>query len=536
MNNDKYKKLYLQEAATHIEGIERRILALEKDPSQHDIVDGLFRHFHSIKGMSASMGYEPIKELAHSQESILAGIRDKKTSATDDIITGLLNSLDSLRELIGSVEKNEPLERRKDEAVPAAQSPKTRRAVTNKAKAARPPLRLPGMVKVESALFDDMLRTAGELFMILGTFKTVAKDLRSIDLKDSVHNLEKTINRLHGSIYSARMLPIADLTGGLPRIVRDMAAKSDKRIKLSIKGGEISLDRAILDDLASPLVHIIRNAVDHGIESTAERTALGKPAEGSINVHAWQKKQRVVIKITDDGRGIDTEAVRAKLVASGMNANDGAAMSREELLMATCRAGLSTSTTLTDTSGRGVGMDAVKDAVEAHGGTLYIDSIAGKGTSVTIELQRRSSIIRTLMVRAGGKEMLAPISLIKKIVEIERVTEPVTTLEFEDKEIPVVNLASEMSLTSKDRGRAVLIIEKLNMNAAKTTEGIAQHSGILVDDFGIEMEAYVKSLTPPLMKIWGISGVTVMGDGRPVFILDIPQIIERAVPVNNTLP
>lgn len=535
MDNEKYRKLYLQEAGTHLEGIERRLLALEKKPSDSEIIDGLFRHYHSLKGMSASMGYEPIKELSHAQEDVLDGIRDRGASAPAEVIAALFNSLDRLKVLIGRVEKNEPLDdrNREDDAKrPSLQKKAPSPAGTENAS---PLLRLPGMVKVDSSLFDELLAMAGELFMILGTLKTITQDIRSIELKDGVYNLGKTISRLHGSIFSARMLPIEDLTTGLPRLVHDMAGKGKKDVTLTIKGADIKVDRSILNDIASPLVHIIRNSVDHGIESAAERKALGKPPEGSINLHAYQKKHRVVIKISDDGRGIDVEGVRSKLITSGMNAADAASMSRRELLMAVCRAGLTTSMSVTETSGRGVGMDVVKDVVEAHGGTLYIDSIEGTGTAITIELPRSTSIIRTLMVISGGKEVLAPISHIEKIIEIEQGQEDVTSLLYEDEEIPVLDLAAEMGIkSSKDAAGAVLIIETERKLPGRLIGGEKRHMGILVDDFSMEMEAYVKSLSPPLMKIWGISGVTVMGDGRPVFILDIPQIIERALSAEET--
>ncbi len=535
MDTAKYKKLFLTEAATHLEGIERRLLDLEKEPSDEDLIDGLFRHYHSLKGMAASMGYEPIKELSHSQEDILSGIRDNKTSATADVISTLFNSLDRLKELIERLQKDKPLDDRKGEARVKNTSPETKPRPSPKLKTALSPLRLPGMVKVDSSLFDDLLSTAGELFMILGTFKSLTQNIRSIELKDGVHTLGKAVKKLHGSIFSARMLPMEDLTAGLPRLVRDMTEKSGKSVSLKIKGADISLDRAILEDLASPLVHIIRNAIDHGIETAEQRKAAGKPPVGTITIHAYEKKQRVVILISDDGKGINTEGIRSKLLESGMNKAEALAMNRHELLMAICRPGFSTAESVTATSGRGVGMDVVRDVVDAHGGALSIDSATGRGSTITIELPRTSSIIRTLMIVSGGQEILAPISLIEKIVEIDRETQDIKDLQYNDKSIPVVDLAAEMGLAAETSKGAVLIVERDNKPGAGVRTKEKRHVGILVDDFGLEMEAYVKSLKTPLMKIWGISGVTIMGDGRPVFILDIPQVIERALPLERTL-
>ncbi len=533
MDNAKYRKLYLQEAASHLEGIEKRLLALEENPSQRDLIDGLFRHYHSLKGMSASMGFTPIKDLSHAQEDRLSLMRKGEAEATPEIIAALFTSLDRLRELIRRVEHNEPLEDRlnrgeaRDRQEDQAPSSPSAKAPSPSQPAPSPPqpspLRLPGMIKVESEVFDDLLSTAGELFMILGVFKGFAQKIRSVELKEGVYNLEKTIEKLHGRIYATRMLPIADLTGGLPRLVHDMAAKSGKAVKLTMRGTEISVDRAILEDLASPLVHIIRNAVDHGIETRDKRTSLGKPATGSLDIRAYQKRERVVLEISDDGRGIDTAVVYEKLLESGMDPHEAGAMSQEDLLMAICRPGLSTSGSITDTSGRGVGMDVVKDIIEANGGTLHIESEKGRGTAIRLELPRTTSIIRTLTVLAGGEELLAPISPIEKVVEIEDQGPEMKTMEYEGEEIPLVDLASEMGITPQRKGGAVLVVEG--------TKEDDNHVGIIVDDFGMEMEAYVKSLAPPLLKVWGVSGVTVMGDGRPVFILDIPEIISRARPV-----
>jgi len=522
MDNEKYKKLYLQEANSHLDGIEKLLLALEKTPSDNELIDGLFRHYHSIKGMSASMGYTSIKELAHAQEDRLSKIRDGKAEATTELIALLFTSLDRLKELILRVEKGEALEDRTREAKrPVAE--KTPSAET-KPPTDTPPLRLPGMIKVDSSVFDALLATAGELFMILSSFKTLSHKINDIEFKDGVHNLEKTLEGLHDRIFSTRMLPIEDLTGGLPRIVRDMAGNGKKAVRLSIRGAEISVDRAILNDLASPLVHIIRNAIDHGIETASERTALGKDPVGSIIINAYQKRERVVIDISDDGRGIEVEGVRAKLIESGLSPDEANSMSRGQILMATCRAGLSTSGAITDTSGRGVGMDVVKEIVEAHGGTLYIDSKEGTGTTISLEMPRTTSIVKTLLVTSGGKEFLAPLSLIEKVVEIKDCAADTKGVEYEGEKIPLVDLAGRMGIRTETRPGAALIMDAGTQGTLRKAAPRG-HIGILVDDFGMEMDAYVKTLTAPLMKIWGVSGVTVMGDGRPVFILDIAQII-----------
>ncbi|MFQ5736701.1 MAG: chemotaxis protein CheA [Thermodesulfobacteriota bacterium] len=559
MDTSKYKALYLQEAGEHLSGIEEGLLALEKDPAESSVIDNLFRHYHSIKGMSASMGYDPIQKLAHRQEDLLDRVRRKKLALTADMLSTLFACLDGLKDLIGMVERDAPLDvdinpflAKIKDAITGGRDGSQRQACPPSSAAppspprtAAPPappapaaeraagedalLKLPHVMKVEGKVFDDLLTSVGDMFMVLSLFKGRSHESRDIDFKDGVHMLGKSINTLHSNILSARMLPVDDLIAGLPRVVRDIAMKSGKEVSLHTEGTDISLDRAILESLGSPLVHMIRNAVDHGIESPEQRQAAGKPRSATITIRAYDSKDRAVIEVTDDGRGIDTEKIRARAIAHGVPQKKVRAMTDREACMLVCLPGVSSSDSVTDISGRGVGMDVVKAAIESLGGSLRIRSALGKGTAMILELPKTTSIVKALLVAVCGEHFLLPLSRIERVIEVESYQLYGTTYSVDGTDVPVTPLGPLLGMKEgPERTAYTLIVVEAHSEAAAGAAGKRRLIALKADDFGAEMDAYIKPLLPPFTKLWGVSGIAIMGDGRPVFMLDLPQIISRA--------
>ncbi|MBE7415571.1 MAG: Hpt domain-containing protein [Deltaproteobacteria bacterium] len=536
MDTSRYKGIYLQEAKAHLSDIESGLLSLERDPSGKETLDSLFRHYHSIKGMSASMGYTPIMRLAHAEEDLLDKLREGKLGLTEAMTSALLKCLDVKRELVGKVENNEPLDISIDpfiDELTAASKAGPSQAHPGPAAANLPGippahaggLRLSNVMRVEGRVFDELLATVGDLFMVLSSFKALTLESRSIELKDGVHMLGKTVGSLHGSILSARMLPIEDLAAGIPRIIRDLTAGSGKEVSLYTEGMDISLDRAILEGLSSPLVHIIRNAIDHGIEPASERIANGKLSIGSIRVRAHARKDRAVIEVSDDGRGIRKEALRKKAAERGVPLEKTAAMPDKELLKLVCLPGLSTAGKVSETSGRGVGMDVVKDAIEGLGGTLDIESEEGRGTKVILELPRTTLITKALIVGIGPERFLIPISRIEKVIEADTGAEDVFS--YEGASVPIVSLAPLFGLPERDGRSHTLVL--VDGSPVLGQNGESPLAALRVDGFGAEIDAYVKPLLPPISKLWGASGMTMMVDGSPVFLLDVQQLISRSL-------
>ncbi|MBI5642032.1 MAG: chemotaxis protein CheW [Deltaproteobacteria bacterium] len=529
MDTSKYKALYLQETNAHLSGIETGLLELEKGSFAG--VDDLFRHYHSIKGMSASMGYEPIMKLAHAEEDLLDKIRGKSIQPSKEIVSTLFECLDALKNLVMRVEEDIPLDvdiapfLMKIKGAVEGRPVETRQEET--AGAGEPELRISHMMKVEGKVFDDLLTTVGDLFMALSSFKELSHASRSIEFKDGVHLLGKSINAIHNNILSARMLPIKDLTEGLPRVIRDLSNRSGKEVQLRIEGANISLDRAILENLGSPLVHIIRNSVDHGLETPDERVQLGKPAAGTILLKAYTRKDHAILEISDDGRGIDSEKIKKRAVEKGLDGKKVSAMTPKEALMLVCLPGVSSADTVTDTSGRGVGMDVVKGVVEGLGGALEIDSVPGKGTTIRMELPRTTSIIKALLVSISGELFLFPITKVEKVIETGSAEVAGGVLSFGDVEIPVVGLGRLLGMEEPEEKPSYTVIVVEN-SKGPVSQG-RSFIGFKVDDFGAEMDAYVKPLIPPISRLWGVTGTTILSDGRPVFLLDLPQIISKAV-------
>lgn len=534
MDVSKYKALYLQETGEHLSGIESGLLSLEKNPGDISVLDNLFRHYHSIKGMSASMGYEPMMQLAHAEEDLLDKVRSGRLALSEAVTTILLKCLDAKKALAERVRADEPLEdditallHALKAAAEGQQAPAP--AASNRAAPAEGEqgLRLSSVMKVEGRLFDELLATVGDLFMTLSSFKTLTHGSRSVEFKNGVHQLGKTVNSLHDTIIFARMLPLEDLAAGLPRLVRDLAKETGKEVSLTTEGMDISLDRTILEGLGSPLVHIIRNAVDHGIEQADERKKAGKPLPASINIKAFTKKDRVVIEVSDDGRGIDRERLKAKALTRGISAGKIDNMPDRELLKLICLPGLSTAEAVTAISGRGVGMDVVKDAVESFGGSLEIESKQHLGTRIIMEMPRTSSITKALLVDTNGEQFLVPVSRIEKVIELETQELEAGSYEYAGNSIPVVSLAAALGIKQEPRQRSTLIV--LDAKTAFESSGEKSLAGLIVDDFSDEIDAYVKPLLPPISKLREASGITVLGDGRPVFLLDVPQIILKAL-------
>jgi two-component system chemotaxis sensor kinase CheA len=316
------------------------------------------------------------------------------------------------------------------------------------------------------------------------------------------------------------MTPVALVTDPLPRAARDLARRTGKQVDVVVEGADIEVDRAVLDEIADPLLHVLRNAVDHGLEPPHLRLLAGKPATGTVTVQARRERDRVVVEIRDDGRGMDPEKLRRAAVERGaLDAAEAAALSARECLLLACLPGVSTAGAVTDVSGRGVGMDAVKRAVDAVGGTLELDSLPGIGTTVSLRLPLTVAVQPVLLVRVGDEVLGLPISKVHGAAEVrvdsldQSCGGPV--LPHAGRLVPVHELSALLGFeTSLAATRAVVV-----------TEGGGAPVGLAVDALLGQQDAVLKPVTGPLERVAGLSAVTVLGNGRPVFILDVPRLL-----------
>jgi two-component system chemotaxis sensor kinase CheA len=338
-------------------------------------------------------------------------------------------------------------------------------------------------------------------------------------LEEGVDRLHGLAKDMHGRVMGARMTPLAVVTDQLPRTVRDVARRRGREVDLEVEGAEVELDRSIVDALADPLLHVLRNAIDHGLEDAETRKASGKPQRGRVKVTVRRARDRVMVEVADDGRGMDAEGLSASAVARGvLTAEAAARLPRSELLLLSCLPGVSTAKDVTDISGRGVGMDAVKRAVERVGGMLELESEPGRGTRVTFRLPLTVAVLQLLLVQASGEVLGLPITKVLGVVERDGV-EPGPgrpLLRHDAALLPVHGLATLLGFEERE---ALGVRPFVLMEADKGPVALA------VDVLVGQEEVVLKALTRPLDQLPGLAGVTILGSGRPVFILDVPRLL-----------
>jgi two-component system chemotaxis sensor kinase CheA len=378
-------------------------------------------------------------------------------------------------------------------------------------------------VRVRVELLDSFLDALGELILATARIREVGKsipDAARQPLDEGVDRLQAAVKDLHDKVMAVRMTPLALVTDRLPRAARDLARKIGRQVDVEVAGAEIEIDRAILDELSDPLVHIIRNAVDHGIEPPHLRQLAGKPPTGRVEVTARRERDRVIVEISDDGKGMDPEKLRrAAVERKALSAEQAAALSDREALLLSCLPGVSTAERVTDVSGRGVGMDAVKKRVEAVGGTLEIESRPGLGTRVSLRLPLTVAVQPVLLVRVGEEVLGLPIAKVHGAAQVnvdalERSRgEPM--LPYGDGLVPVRDLGALLGLPrAPARGPRQVVV----------ADGEGARVGLMVDALLGQEDAVLKPLARPLDLVGGLSAVTVLGNGRPVFILDVPRL------------
>ena len=367
-------------------------------------------------------------------------------------------------------------------------------------------------VRVSTELLDHFINLTGELITNRYQLQNALKESNWQDLNEGVGQLARLVKNLHHQVLQVRMVSLESLAGRLSRTVHDLSRSHDKEIQLHIEGAEIELDRAIVEGLTDPLIHMVRNAVDHGIEQ-----------KGIISIKAWRERDLVLVQVADDGRGIDPEKVRMRALEMGLiSPIQERSIRNYDLLQLICQPGFSTAEEISETSGRGVGMDVVKTAVERVGGILSIDSVPGEGTKITLKLPLSLAIIRVLIVESAGSHMAMPITRVVQTIEIspDEVQSSGKQLMFiyQDELLPMLSLRK---MLKAPKG------ENLNPIPLVVTEVLGRKVGLVVDRLIGQREVFVQRLPSPFDQIRGCSGGTILGDGQIVFLLDLQTLFER---------
>jgi two-component system, chemotaxis family, sensor kinase CheA len=375
-------------------------------------------------------------------------------------------------------------------------------------------------IRVDLRRLDILMNVIGELVAARGRLEHLSMARADAELTDSVAAISALTRRLQSEILQARMTPVWQVFDRFPRIVRDLSRQLGKRVTFGVEGKEIELDRAILDEIGDPLVHLIRNAVDHGIESPEERVAAGKPPEGRVTLAALRERETVVIMVSDDGRGIDRARLLAEARRRGIVDASIAQLPDDQILRVLGRSGFSTAGRVSQVSGRGVGVDVVLTRLRELGGSVEVRSVEGEGTTFTLRLPPTLAIVRALLARVGEERYALPLTHVTETVELDeaRVTrfEGREALLLRDEVLPLVHLRDVLAVgaSAAPSRRPVVVLQVGD-----------RRTGLVIDRMEGQQEIVVKSFVPPRGSLPVFSGATVLGDGEPVLILDAGGLV-----------
>ena len=666
MGVEQYKSLFVTESEEHLQIINNSVLALEKNPSDSKILNEIFRSAHTLKGMSATMGFEELTKLTHKMEDVLDVFRTQKIPVTPEAVDTLFKCLDMLQMLLEEIkteknfhldvdamilqlestiptigamqdigligEKNEititemekenlsailskqkaslysidvylssdcqlksvrvfmvfnkleelgeviktmpsvenlemnrfgrmfsllllsregkkkikdtlslilevekidikqieAISELKMEGRAAASSPQ-HKAAPEKGKTGQDIMQQMGFKKIQSIRvsterLDNLMNFVGELVISKIRLMQIAQTERVASLQEVLTHIDRLTTDLQDEVMQARLIPMAQVFDRFPRMVRDLARSEHKQINFEVLGGEIELDRTVLDEVADPLVHLLRNSVDHGIELPDERKSVKKSPVGTIKLSARRERTYVLIEVTDDGKGIDPQVIRKVALKKGfMGEEELNKMSDKELINIITLPGFSSAETITDTSGRGVGMDVVKMKIEALGGTLSFDSEVNKGSRFMLKLPLTVAIIRAMLVKVKDEIYATPIANIAETVKLNKnrikKVEKLEVINLRNEVLPLIRLekilgCEQSAIQTVDDEISIVIVESSGRKA-----------GLVVDQVVGQQEVVIKQIGSLLKGIKGFAGATILGDGRVALILDVATLV-----------
>ena len=627
MDLTRYADLFLTESREHLSAVNHLLLELERDPTAAEPLSAIFRAVHTVKGMSATMGYDAVAALTHEMETVFDAVRRGDRTITPAMMDALFEAADVLEVSVEQavqgkdtsaetgpvIERLRGLARMTGEfaAIPETPSAPAAPAVTRELfvrvrLVANVPLRgvrafvvvkraeslgrvlevVPPVEALQAEQFErefavrletdvtapeivTALRAAGEVERVevedpkaLAAARAASRsapdggrsrgsrnvriDLRRLDalmnligelvitrgrlvelatlrddppLTDAVTEASRLVSDLQDEIMASRMVPVWQVFDRFPRLVRDSSRALGKQIDLTIEGKDIELDRSMLDEIGEPVVHLLRNAIDHGFESTEERVAAGKPPAGRLTLSAARERSSITVRVTDDGRGIDRDRVLRKARKLGLVDAGRSELSDDELIRLISRPGFSTAERVTDISGRGVGIDAVHARIRALGGSVEIRSTPGVGTTVTLRLPLTLAILRALLVRVDGDTFAVPMTHVNETVELEsaalKSVKGHEVLMLRDDVLPLVRFRSLLGMAG-DGGRLPQVI---------VLEVGERRAGLVVDELAGQQDIVVKQFDAVRNAATLFSGATILGDGAPALIVDVGSLL-----------
>jgi two-component system chemotaxis sensor kinase CheA len=411
-------------------------------------------------------------------------------------------------------------------AVAAAAAPvdRTKQAESVQAPAAKKVSTTGKTIRVDIERLDILMNLFSELVIDRGRLEQLAREIGKSELQETVEHMSRISGDLQNIILTMRMVPVEQVFNRFPRMVRDLAKDLNKKVNLEIFGAETELDRTVIDEIGDPLVHLLRNSLDHGIESPAERKQAGKPEEGTIHLRAFHSGNHVFIEVRDDGHGINKEKVLKKAIDRGIvNPTNADSLSDKQIYELLFASGFSTAEVISDISGRGVGLDVVKSKIESLGGNVSVDSVKGQGTTFLIQLPLTLSIISAMLVQVQNEKYAVPLSSIIETA-VFRQDQIMTAhrqkvIDFRGRVVPLVSLQEIFQVPDNKAARS----DEVSVVIVRKGEKMA---GLVVDSFIGQQEIVLKSLGKYLTNVFAISGATILGDGQVALIIDCNALIK----------
>lgn len=526
---------FLAETNENLDALTNDLVAWEQRPSDRSLLDGIFRFFHTIKGNSGFLDFERLGRLSHAAETALARAREGGVVPDSAFVSTIFAAIDRIRAILDDLAaaKAEPagddgdlIDRLEAAACKTADQPaagETPRAESGTDDGANNGRRnQAASVRVSIALLDRLMGLASELVLARNALVRTTRNGEQIP-GNLIEHVSACVTDLQDGINRTRMQPIEALWTPLPRMLRDLSNELRKELRLELEGGDTEIDRQLLEAMRDPITHMVRNAADHGVEPPDVRRKLGKVAAGTIRLSARQSGGHIFIELSDDGRGIDPDRLRARAVMMGlMSAADADALAETSAQALIFEPGLSTAASVTAISGRGVGMDVVRANLERIGGSVEVRSRVGHGSRFIIKVPLTLTIVPALIVGVGNASYAIAQSSIREIVRLKgghdlSVVGGRQMILLRDTLIPVVDMPALFGMPATDRERWGVIVE-INATARAV---------LLVDSVSDQEEIVIKPLSPLIDTAGVYSGATVLGNGEAALVLDLPGIAAR---------
>jgi two-component system chemotaxis sensor kinase CheA len=530
VNAAKYADLFRAEARERLTEMNQALLAIERGAGTESVSE-LFRAVHNMKGMSAAMGYQSVRDLSHALETLLERMRREESEPSPAVMDTLFEAVDLLESAVLIVSANPDSEQDVSEMVAALENLATGQTpdiappptmewpvMTSTRTSSFPVVEGKRSVRVDAERLDTLMTLIGELVIARGRLAELSRHASNPELAEIVSQTSRLVGNLQDEITKSRMVPVGQAFERFDRMVRDTAHDLGKQVNFELRGTDIEVDKSVLDEIGDPVMHLLRNAIDHGIETPAQRKASGKSPVARLILSAERERSAVAIYVMDDGRGIDTKKVLATARANGLVNETRKALTDSELLDLISRPGFSTASAVTRVSGRGVGLDVVATKVKTLGGSLDMITGAGNGTTMIVRLPVTLAIVQALLARTAGEVYALPIAHVVETLVLSqsavRSDNGSETIEVRGERLPAVRLRERLGHPPRESGAGHVVV--LQLPDRRMT--------LIVDEFIGQQEIVVKPFDAARGMPQIFSGATILPSGRPALILDARNV------------